>query len=162
MLYRDAYPVGVKGPSSLCEFVDQQLRPLVPAFFEEAEWGTQLAYVVICVILCERCNLSSPYHDHIRDCSFWRVWKKHRVSKANKEVQSHDISHKAPWETYIRRSAIRRISAFLITFSSNDLSSRLLKIEQKCTIASYFLKFLKNGFLYGLKQLQISNSGWGL
>ena len=37
MLYRDAYPVGVKGPSSLGEFVDQQLRPLVPAFFEEAE-----------------------------------------------------------------------------------------------------------------------------
>ena len=47
----------------------------------------------------------------------------------------------------------------LITFSSNDLSSRLLKIEQKSTIASFFLKLVQNGFLYRLKRLQISNSG---
>ena len=38
---------------------------------------------------------------------------------------------------YIRRSAIRRIFVLLITFSSNDLSSRLLKIEQKSTIAFF-------------------------
>ena len=31
----------------------------------------------------------------------------------------------------------------LITFSSNDLSLRLLKIEQKCTIASFFLKLVQ-------------------
>ena len=73
MLSSDTYPVGVKGPSSLCEFVDQQLRPWAQAFFEEAERGAQLVYLVICIILCERCNRSSPYHNHIRDCSFRRV-----------------------------------------------------------------------------------------
>ena len=50
----------------------------------------------------------------------------------------------------------------LITFSSNDLSSRLLKIEQKSTIASFFLKLVQNGFLYRLKRLQILNSGCGV
>ena len=35
-------------------------------------------------------------------------------------------------------------------FSSNDLSWRLLKIEQKSTIASFFLKLVENGFLYRL------------
>ena len=58
MLSRDTYPVSVKGPGSLCEFVDKQLRPLVPAFFEEADRGVQLVYLVICVILCEWCNRS--------------------------------------------------------------------------------------------------------
>ena len=47
----------------------------------------------------------------------------------------------------------------LITFSSNDLSSWLLKIEQKSTIASFSLKLVQNGFLYRLAGLQILNSG---
>ena len=94
MLTRDTYPVGVKGPSSLCEVFDQQLLwPLVPVFSEQAERGAPLAFLVICNILCERCNRSSPCHTHRRDCSIRRVYKKHRVSKANKEVQSHGISH---------------------------------------------------------------------
>ena len=61
--------------------------------------------------------------------------------------------------TTSRISAIRRIFVLLISFSSNDLSSRLLKIEQKSTIASFFLKLVQNGFLYRLKRVQILNSG---
>ena len=41
----------------------------------------------------------------------------------------------------------QRIFVLLITFSTNDLSSRLLKIEQKSTIASFSLKLVQNGFL---------------
>ena len=51
---------------------------------------------------------------------------------------------------YTRRNAIWRIFVLLITFSSNDLSSRLLKMEQKSTIASFFLRLVPNGFLYRL------------
>ena len=56
----------------------------------------------------------------------------------------------------------QRIFVWLITLSTNDLSSRLLKIEQISTIASFSLKLVQNSFLYRLYQLQILNSGCGL
>ena len=109
--------------------------PLVPVFSEQAERGAPLAFLVI--ILCERCNRSSPCHTHKRDCSIRRVWKKHRVSKANKDVVSRHLAL-GTMGIYTRRNAIWRIFVLLITFSSYDLSSRLLKMEQKSTIATFF------------------------
>ena len=65
---------GVKDPSSLCGFVDQQLMwPLVPVFSEQAERDAQLAYLLTCDILCERCNRGTTYHTCIRDCSISRI-----------------------------------------------------------------------------------------
>ena len=50
--------------------------PLVSVFSDQAEQGAPLAVLVICNILCERCNRSSPCHTHRRDCSIRRVYKK--------------------------------------------------------------------------------------
>ena len=60
------------------------MRPLVPIFSEQAERGDSLAFLVICNILCEKRIGAVLAILIIR-----RVLEKHRVSKANKEVQCH-------------------------------------------------------------------------
>ena len=69
--------------------------PLLPVFSEQADRGAPLVFLVICNILCERCNRSSPCHTAIliKETALLGEYERNRVSKANKEVQSHDISH---------------------------------------------------------------------
>ena len=140
---------GCEGSELVVWVCEQQLMwPLVPVFsilnkLSEVLHLRSSSYAIYCV-RGARAVLAILIKE---TALFRRVWKKQRVSKANKEVQTHGIS------------AIRRIFVLLISFSSNDLSSRLLKIEQKSTIASFFLKLVQNGFLYRLKRVQIWNSG---
>ena len=142
--------MGVKGPSSLCEFVNSSsCGHWYQSFLNKLSEVLHLrssSYAIHCVrgvigavlaILIKETALLGEYE---RNTEFQRRTRRYNLTTS-------------------RISAIRRIFVLLISFSSNDLSSRLVKIEQKSTIASFFLKLVQNGFLYSLKRLQILNSG---
>ena len=64
MFSRDTYPVGLKGPSSLCEFVTSSSC---------GQWYQSFLNKLSEVLHLRRCNRISPYHTHIRDCPIRRV-----------------------------------------------------------------------------------------
>ena len=152
MLSRDTYPMGVKGPNLLCEFVtSSSCGHWYQSFLNKLSEVLHLrssSYAIYCVrgaraVLAILIKETAILGEYERNTEFRRRTRRYKLTTS-------------------RISAIRRIFVLLITFSSNDLSSRLLKIEQISTIASFPLKLVQNSFLYRLYQLQILNSGCGL
>ena len=67
--------------------------PLVPVFSEQAERGAPLAYLIMYDIYFLGGVIGSVLVTAIKEIALLNEYERNRVSKANKEIESHDISY---------------------------------------------------------------------
>ena len=131
--------MGVKGPSSLFEFVtSSSCGHWYQSFLNKL---SEVLHLRSSSLYCVRGVIGAVLAILIRETALLGEYER------NTEFRRRTRRYKL---TTSRISAIRRIFVLLISFSSNDLSSRLLKMEQKSTTATFFLRLVQNGFLYRL------------
>ena len=121
--------------------------PLVLVFSDQAVQGAPLAFLVICnicvrgvigVVLAILIRETALLGEYERNIEFRRRTRRYNLTTSR--IRHHGNLHLAQ----------RNLEDLCLTNNFPFLSSRLLKIELKSTIASFSLRLVQNGFLYRL------------